>query len=174
MTKLFLAALMIWGLPFSGASCGSANVRNAQTRDTEPKPTQAAVTLTNEHPTGSFSVESELLANPPEILEVSITKVVNSAMMPLDIFVYLSIVAEKGKPNPEKTLVGNFSLYPSDRPGKFLLSPSTAFRQLSETKTPSKSNELRLVVELKRLDETRAWTPVEVTIAQPKWRATEK
>ncbi len=174
MTKLFLAALMIWALPFSALSCGPATVQDSQPKNTDPTPVGESVTLTNEHPSGSFPVEKQLLINPPEILEVQITKVVNSAATPLNIFAYLTTVGEKGKPEPEKIVVGNFSLYPADRPGKFMLGPAAAFRKLNEMKTVSNTNELQLVLEMQRVDETRPWTALELTFAPPNWRSKEK
>jgi hypothetical protein len=136
------------------------------------EPAAATVTLTNEHPSNSFPVEVNALSRDTEVLEVTITKVVNASRTPVEIFVYLSHTG-KGKSEPERILVGNFSLYPADKPGTFLLNPSSAVRKLSEER-PSEDNDVRLVFEMKRLDETRPWTPVEVTIAQPKWRTREK
>jgi hypothetical protein len=172
MTKLSLTALMVWALCFSGANCGAAKVQGPQTEG--PKAEQSAsptVKLTHEHPSASLPVAADILASDPEVLEVSITKVENPAKTPMSIFVYLT-TAKAGKSDAEKILVGNFSLYPADSGGKFVLSPRSALRTLS-AKTP-KPNDAQLVFELRRIDQTKPWTPVEVTIEQPKWRAAEK
>jgi hypothetical protein len=157
-------ALLIWSLPFVGASCGSASVQQTSGVEKRPASTVAkdVVVLTIEHPTGSFKIERALLERPPEVLEISVTKVVNPTASPVDIFVYVSAAAENEKTEPEKQLVGTFSLYPADRPGKFMLSPAAAFRKFSET---SKSSSAELLFEMKVGTENKA--PVEVTIEKP-------
>ena len=143
--KLFLAALTIWGLPFL-----------AFTHSAE------SVTLTNERPTGSFLLQQDLLKRAPAVLEVSLTKVENPAKKPVNIFVYLAGSNAKGVVT-EKLGVGNFSLYPVDRPGKFMLDPAPAFRKISETKNVKV---WRLAFELGREAD-----PVAVTIAPPNWKS---
>lgn len=174
MAKLFVAALMTWALCFSGTNCGAAKVRSPQTPELKAgnEPAAPPVTLTPEHAANSFPVEANALSNDTEVLEVPITKVVNPSRTPVEIYVYLSNVG-KGKSEPDKSLIGNFSLYPADQPGTFLLNPAPAIRKLFAEKPPNDTG-VRLIFELKRLDEARPWTPVEVTIAQPKWRAREK
>jgi len=160
MNALF-CALLILSLPFAGASCGSASVQQTKAVEARPASTVAkeVVVLTTEHPTGSFKIDRALLLRPPEVLEISVTKVVNHTANPVDIFVYVS--AEKDKTDSEKELVGTFSLYPADRPGKFMLSPAAAFRKFSET---SKSSTAELLFEMKVGAENK---PVEVTIEKP-------
>lgn len=174
MAKLFLAASMTWALCFSGTNCGTAKVQGPQTRElkAENEPAGPTLILTHEHPSNSFPVEPNALSNDTEVLEVRITKVVNLSGTPVVIFVYLSETG-KGKSEPERILIGNFSLYPPDQPGTFLLNPAPAIHKLSAEKS-SNDTGVRLVFEMKRLDESRPWTPVEVTISQPKWRAREK
>ena len=163
MNALF-CALLIGTLPFAGAGCRSASVQ--QTKGVEKRPASTAakdvVVLTNEHPTGSFKIHRALLTRPPEVLEISVIKVVNPTASPVDIFVYVSTTAEKDKTESDKQLVGTFSLYPADRPGKFMLSPAAAFRKFSET---SKSSTAELLFEMKVGAENKA--PVEVTIEKP-------
>ena len=161
MNALF-CALLIWSLPFAGASCGSSSVQTTKAVEARPASTVAkeVVVLTTEHPAGSFKIDRALLSRPPEVLEISVTKVVNPTASPVDIFVYVS-AAEKDKTDSEKQLVGTFSLYPADRPGKFMLSPAAAFRKFSET---SKSSTAELLFEMKVGAENK---PVEVTIEKP-------
>jgi hypothetical protein len=177
MMKLFLAALMIWSLPFMGISCGSASVQE-QARPQRPAPTPEpelaltppvapTATLSNEHPTASFTAYPDL-NDPPTILEVSVTKVVNPARKPITIFVHLSPVSDKPDAAPAKFAIGNFSLYPADRPAKFMLDPATAFRKAAETKDAANTKEWLVTYVLeRRAGEEPA--QVEVTIA-PLWK----
>jgi len=168
--KLFLAALTIWSLPFFGISCGSANVQNPPPQpELTPPPTAAAtIRLTNEHPSRSFAVYPDL-SDPPTIVEVSVTKVVNPAARPVNIFVHLSPVNEKAGAVPPKFAVGSFSLYPADRPGKFMLDPASAFRKISETKDVSNVKEWLVVFELEQKAEQGS-SPLEVIIEAPQWK----
>ena len=175
MVRLTLTALMIWALCFVGADCGSAKIQSPRSSNQkiEELPAASVLTLTNDQPKKSLPIKAGELASDAEVLEVSITKVKNPGMTPLSIFVYLSDSA-KGKSESELHLVGNFSLYPPDQPGKFLLSAAPELRNLLLSVGAAKGHDLRLVFELKRIHENRDWTPVEVTIAQPTWRATEE
>jgi len=169
--RLALTALMIWALCFVGADCGSATIQSPGSSNlkTEALPASPVLKLTNDKPKNSLPIKANELASDVEVLEVTITKVTNPSMTPLSIFVYLSD-SEKGKSESKEHLVGNFSLYPPDQPGKFLLSAAPTLRKVQL----SDGHDVRLVFELKRIHETSAWTPVEVTIAQPTWRAAEK
>ena len=175
--RTVLTALAIWAVILGGACSRSGNVLGPEVRSTNqqsPEPGDAGqkrptqVKLTNERTVASFPVAQQLLEDAP-VLEVSVTKVTNPAETPVAIFVYLAPGGKKEQPEPEKILVGNFSLYPPDRAGIFLLHASTAFTELRKKGWASGSKEVRLVLELKRLRETQAWTPLEITIGAPKW-----
>jgi hypothetical protein len=180
--KLFLAALMIWSLPLLGISCGSASVQE-QARPQEPAhptptpelaltpPVAPSATLTNEHPTASFAAYPDL-NDPPAILEVSVTKVVNPARKPITIFVKLSPVIEKADATPAKIPIGSFSLYPADRPARFMLDPATAFRKAAENKDAANTKEWLVWYELERPADQEP-TQIEVTIA-PLWKRDKK
>src|SRR5688572_5105085 len=109
----FLPALVIWSLPFFGASCGSTTIQSPSAAESQPTPTptQETVKLTSENPSDAFSIKSDLLKDPPEILEVTVTKVVNPAASAVNIFVYVSPRSDKSQ--AERVEVGNFSLYPA-------------------------------------------------------------
>lgn len=171
MLKFFPAALFIWALGFSGANCGSAKVQSPKSSEKAPEmtPDQRSLKLTNEHTSGAFPIGSDLLSNIPEVLEVSIAKVNNPDRTPVDIFVYLSQTPKQGERDPDRILLGNFSLYPPDRPGKFLMKASPAFRKLVDSKGTNAAD-VQLLFEMKRLDEKRPWTAVEVTVGLPQWR----
>jgi len=169
--KLFLAALTIWSLPLFGMSCGSANVQNAAPAKpvSTATPTGETVTLTNDHPTASFPVPPDVLKNSPATLEVAVTKVVNPAAKAVTILVHLSLANEKGELSKARIGVGNFSLYPVDRPGQFMLDAADALRTAAQTRMPPDAKGWRLVFELEQQAQQGS-TPVEVTIATPNWK----
>ena len=166
--KLFLAALTIWSLPFFGISCGSASVQKQEPELAVPRVVPGTITLTNEHPSASCAVYSDL-NDPPTRLEISVTKVVNPGAQPVTILVSLSPNYEKDDTTPPKVEVGNFSLYPVDRPGKFMLDPVPAFRKASQLKDASKVKEWFVVFELKQEAGQRS-SPLEVTLEWPQWK----
>ena len=174
MARLLLTALMMWALCFSGANCGSARLQSPQSR--EPKrsdPSIPNLTLTQENAIGSFPVPPHVLTDSPEVLEVVITKVANPARTPVSIFVFLSD-SKKGEAENKSNSLGSFSLYPPDQPGKFLLDAKGGLRKMSRSGATHEAREPRLIFEMKRINESRPWTPVEITIAPPTWRAAEK
>ena len=183
MARLFLTALTMWALCFSGANCGSTKVQGPQTREPKtaesPAPatapattpaTVAAATLTAEHPVASLPIAAAVLKSGAEVLEVAITKVVNPSQTSVSVFVSFS-VGEKTE--AKQSSVGSFSLYPPDQPGKFLLNAKTALREGAVADAIAKGQAVRLVFEMKRINESKAWTPVELTIAEPTWRSPE-
>lgn len=170
-----LTALTIWALCFSGLACGSARVQGPQSSEKKPaeSPESQVLMLTQDRP--SYSLPITAVAGNPrdaEVLEVAITKVINPSLIPIAFYVYLSDT-EAGKSDTNPHLIGNFSLYPPNEPGKFVLGVTPALRNLLLSDTTPKGH-LRLIFEMKRIDEDKAWVPVEVSIAQPAWRAAEK
>jgi len=164
---------MVWALWFS-ADCGSAKIAGPQSSKVEKAQLPvSSVTLTPEHSIASFPVAASVFTGVSDVLEVEITKVVNPAATPVTILVSLAD-SKADKVEKEPNSIGNFSLYPADQPGKFLLRATPALRRASTANGTGKSPDMRLVFEMKRIDESRAWTPLEVTISQPKWRAAEK
>lgn len=174
MGKTILAALMIWAFGVFEVQCGSTNAPQPQVRETKVDESAATppVVLTDKQPRSSWEVNVDKLPRDAEVLEVAITRVVNPGMTPVEIYVYLS-VAEKGKAEGSTSLIGNFSLYPPDQPGSFLLNAAPAVRQVSAASKTSEARG-RLVFEMKRVHETKDWTPIELHVAQPKWSAAKK
>jgi len=163
---LAVHGILIWALFLGG---GYARGQGLEGRAQGQTPTQ--VTLTNDHPEGSFLIAPEILASPPPVLALAITQVINPNNTAFQLFVYLSYhpgAEEKRSPVPAKILVGNVGLYPPDHPGGFLLRSSTAFRKLRAAN--SNPADVRLLLEMKRIHEGTPWTPVEVTVAPPEWR----
>lgn len=171
--KLFLAALMIWSLPLLGISCGSASVQEpapapAAKSEATPTPTPETVTLTNENSTGSFPLPPNILKDSPFVLEVSVTKVVNPTKKSVSVFVYLASPYEKDE--SLRVEVGNFSLYPVDRPAKFTVAVGTTLQKLSPPRTTLKG--WRVLFELDKQTKQEA-SPLELTIASPVWKSAE-
>lgn len=159
--KLFLAALTIWSLPFFGLSCRSAPVQ-----EPAAERTSETITLTNQSPTDSFPLQPDFLKNPPQAFLVLVTKVVNPSARSVTVFVYLSRPGAKRDDAPEKIDVGNFSLYPADRPGRFTLDPKAALRKAATATNDANSKDWRIVFELEKKAE-QASSPLEVTIGTP-------
>ena len=159
--KLLLAALIIWSLPFFGMSCNSASVQKPGSGRTSE-----TITLTNQNPTGSFPLQPDLLKNPPQALLVQVTKVVNPAARAVTVFAYLSRPSDKRDTPAEKIDIGNFSLYPADRPGTFTLQATAALRKAAEASNDSNSKPWRIVLELEQKAEQGS-SPIEITIAAP-------
>jgi len=158
--------LLIWALLLGGAHRVGRSLDGEAQRPREPTP----VTLTQERPSGYFPLDRETLASAPPVLAVTIIRVVNPGQTALQIFIYLSYRQRVGEKGTElrKILIGNVGLYPPDRPAGFRLRASSAFRQLKAA-SPNPA-EVRLRLEMKRIHETRPWTPVEVIVAPPEWQ----
>jgi hypothetical protein len=103
------------------------------------------------------------------LLEASVTKVVNPGSKPVTILVYVTPVNEKAGEPAQKFELGNFSLYPVDRPAKFMLNPVPAWRKAAATKEVANAKEWLVTFELKQ-EPDRGSSPLEVTIGQPHWK----
>jgi hypothetical protein len=163
---LAVRALLIWALLLGGA-----HSREQSPGFDQKPPAPTRVTLTDDHPEGFFLIPPEILSSPPPVLALNMTQVVNPAETPFQVFVYLSCRPGSGAARQSKAvklLVGNVGLFPPDRPARFLLRASTAFRKLKAT-NPNPAD-VRLLLEMKRIHETKPWTRVEVTVAPPEWR----
>ena len=169
VVRPFLVSLVFLALAFCGNCSRDAKTQSSAATSMTQKPV-APLTLTSESATGSFPVSAETLAARPAIVEVPISRVVNPSGIALEISVYLTEAGRAGKPEGERVVVGRFSLFPSDRPGKFLLDSSSALRKIGAAVGGEKEKALQLVIELKRVDESKPWTQVEITVEQPIWR----
>lgn len=164
-----VCALLAWGLFSYGSQAGS-QVTHAPDKD---RGTSASVTLSTAHPMGSFPVGAETLAVAPPILALRIAKVVNPDKTPFGISVYLSYQLggrEKISVERKRILIGEFGIFPTDRPAGFLLRASHAFDELAAAGSNLKPNKVRLLVEMKRLRDNKPPGQIKVTIASPEWR----
>jgi len=102
---LAVHGILIWALFLGGGYArGQGPEGGAQGQTSTP------VTLTNDHPEGSFLIAPEVLTSPPPVLALAITQVVNPNKTAFQLFVYLSYqpgAEEKRSPVPAKILVGN-------------------------------------------------------------------
>ena len=131
----------------------------------------APVVLTDAKPTGSFPVSAATVNAPPSAVDISVTGVHNPGETALGIYVYLE-GSSAGKPAAPRVLIGNFSLYPSDRPAGFVLPVAGAFDNLKGQSRAVKG--VRLALEIRRLRADASWKDVEVTVAPPHWRMQSK
>jgi hypothetical protein len=165
--RAMFAAVGIWLVLVMGP-CGSASrVQGPQQQETVTA--EKPLTLTTEHPTGAFSLAPATVIAAPPVLELSVEKIANPAMIPFGIFAYLVPETAEAPSDDEKILIGNVSIYPPDRPGKFSMRASTAFEKL---RAKGKS-QARLLIEMKALRDTKPGESLEVTVAPPTWRKEE-
>jgi len=178
MKRFLLAGFSIWALFLSGATCARTNQlpqnlrpqdnRSSQSAPKENQPMAPSVTLTQAHVSDSFPIDVNAIPKDAQVIQVPVTKVENPAATQVSIYVYLSSPNQAGRKEQQK-LLGSFSLYPADRGGKFIVNASEAVRLLKTNDAAGKSS--RLVFELKRIHEDKPWTPVEITIEQPRWES---
>jgi hypothetical protein len=115
------------------------------------------VTLTDQHPVATMTLDPKVIATGNSILEVDVTELSNPSQLPIGIAVFITS-------GDLKIPVGNFAFYPADNKGNFLLDSHTALARVKN------SQNARLVFELRKLRSSATWKPVRVTIAPPKWR----
>ena len=169
MIRVFLPALMIWALCLSVANCGSANVQSPQhVERPAATPTPPMITLTSKTPYGGFDITTDLIPPGADVVEIAITKVLNPQHTALSLTVYLDDKQGSSETDAEKNVLGSFNLYPPDRPGKFLLPFPPSLNKLRP------SVKARMIVVLKRLDETKPWNEVEAEVSRPIFRSSQK
>jgi hypothetical protein len=127
----------------------------------------AQVVLSNGHPESSFAIAPDVLTGSRPLLALSFPRVVNPSNTGFQIWVYFSYRrALAASSAPLRILVGNGSLFPADRPGGLVLRASKAFTLLRT----DQATDVRLVLELKPINDAQSWPPMEVTVAAPQWR----
>ena len=164
------AVALVWALILGAPLAGLQAPTSADQGHNTPPTVTSSIILTNEHPAGSFLIAAETVASAPPILSLSITKVINPDKTPVEILVYI-VRSEKGATQAEKVPISNFSLYPADHPAGFLMRASGAFQKLAAAGPASATSEVRLVLEMKRIQEAKPWTRIAITVAPPQWRS---
>jgi hypothetical protein len=121
-----------------------------------------------EHPAASFPVAERARAGANQILEIRVEDIRNPAEAPFAILVSVYLKTQPDEAEAELVGVGNFSPYPPDRPGTYLLNASAALGKFAAARLPLGRATVRLLLELKPIG--RALPPtLEVTVAPPVW-----
>ncbi len=167
-----LRLMVVWALLHCAIPAGRQGSSAGGRQHEAPAP----LTLTLEHPTGSFPLSEDIVATAPSVLALQVTRVVNPSQTPVEFFVYINCRAPRptgaeNKDQPKKFLVGTFGLFPADQPAGFILRASGAFAQLSAARHGAQTSGARLMIEMKPLRKPRAPAQLEVTIALPQWQS---
>ena len=170
MSKMVLAVLLAGLLCFFTGQCGSTNVQRPENHPVSTAtPERSSLVLTDKNPTGSFSFDPSQKRAGAEILELTVTKVVNPSMTPVTISVSLVVNGDAGTTDSKKVKIGDFTLYPPDRPGKFMLSATPVWFEVSKR---SKEAKYKIVVDMERADKTKPWTSIAVEFKDPELKST--
>ncbi len=130
------------------------------------------LTLTETQPVGRIQLPGNVWAAAVPFLEIPIARISNSEEMGFSILVYLEWTRPTAGPDSaQKIRIGNFTVYPPDRPGSFLLRASECFDKLRQMGANVKTDHLVLLLEMKRVHPNRPWSPIRVTVASVRWRA---
>jgi len=135
-------------------------------------PATDEVILTQNRHTACVEIPAGSRSTLPSLLEVPITRIMNPAQTPVSIFVYLVWPAtQTDSTDKQKILLGNFSVFPADRAGTYVVRVSDGFRRLEAMGVHPEQGHVALRLELRRISEAKAWTPIELRIAPLRWRA---
>ena len=167
-----LRLMVVWAL----LPCAIPAGRQGSSTGGRQHEASAPLTLTLDHPAGSFPLAEDIVAAAPPVLALQVIRVVNPSQTPVEFFVYIyrrpqRPTGTEKKGQSQKFLVGTFGLFPADRPAGFILRASGAFAQLSVARRGAQKSGARLMIEMKPLRKPRAPVQLEVTIALPHWRS---
>lgn len=130
------------------------------------------VTLTETHPVTRIRLPASIRAAPAPILEVPVLRISNPQEMSFSIFAFLEWSRPaQGPTGNDKILVGNFTIYPPDRTGSYMLRASTAFEKLKGMGADLARDQVVILLEMKRTNPNKAWSAVVVEIAPLRWRS---
>lgn len=130
------------------------------------------VTLTQMEPVTRIQLPASIRAAPAPILEIPVVKIANPQKMSFSIFAFLEwSPPAQGPTGSDKILVGNFTVYPPDRTGSYMLRASTAFEKLKGMGADLARDQVLIVLEMKRTNPDKAWSSVQVEIAPLRWRS---
>ena len=134
----------------------------------EPQP--AEVTLTEAHPWGSLAMPSASLSPQKSLLEVPVIHIVNPEMVPFSISLYLEWTGSRnGSPALTRVPLGDFSVYPADQTGRYLVLASDALRKYHDA-GGTDAREVKIVLRLRPNAKPRHKAPVQVTVGRFAWR----
>jgi hypothetical protein len=129
------------------------------------------VTLTEIQPVARIPLPAAIRAAPAPILEIPLARISNPQEMSFSIFVSLEWSrTAQGAARKEKILLGNFTVYPPDRPGNYILRASTTFEKLKALGADLVRDQIVVALEMKRTNPNQPWSPVQVEIGPLRWR----
>ena len=156
--KIILSAAIIAGL----LACGLAK---------QSEPAVDSVTLTPERREARLPFDRQVWQNSPPLLEVPVSRVKNPHLTGFAIFVYLAWTPDQPGPKArQKVSIGNFGVFPPDRPGRFTLRASQAFAEARKRGVTLRENRPELLFVMRKVRASEAWTPLEVTLGPVTWR----
>jgi hypothetical protein len=125
--------------------------------------------LSDTKPTARAPIPAAFWNHPKPILEVPISRIENASQLSFSIFVYVEW-ASTNSGSPHKTLLGNFSIYPPDRVGIYVLRASEGLRPLLSSGIPPEERHASVLLELKPTSPNSTWRPIQVSVAPVRWR----
>ncbi|MEM7535025.1 MAG: hypothetical protein AAF639_22810 [Chloroflexota bacterium] len=146
-----------------------------------PPATSETIILSNAQPEQHVVLEDDFLQDStvPKRLSIPINEIDNAANIPFSIFVYLSAMPDdttktSEELTPERWLLGNFSIYPSDQTGVYVFGVEDVFVDVQQVmqsaeQEPDESMALVLNFELELIDMVDGATPLAVKIAPVEW-----
>jgi hypothetical protein len=158
--NLFLAGCMCCPPPMPTAVSGRAVELSSR------------VTLTETQPVARIQLPTSIRAAPPPVLEIPLVKISNPQEMSFAIFVSVEWSRPaQGGAGKEKVLLGNFTVYPPDRTGNYMLRASTTFEKLKTLGADLSRDQIVVVLEMKRTNPSQPWSRVQVEIGPLRWRS---
>jgi hypothetical protein len=127
----------------------------------------AELVLSNMQPIGRIQIPAEIRSTPLPYLEVPVSVISNPERTPFAIFVSLEW---RHQGTVQTIVLGNFTPYPADQTGSFMLRASKGFEKLREMGPNLDGDPIFLLLEMKRVHASKPWTSVRVTIAPVRWR----
>jgi hypothetical protein len=124
----------------------------------EAKGESCQVTLTASKSKATCTVPSALIARPPRLVEIPVTKIENPSGQSFSIYLHV------GATNAEPELIGNVTVFPPDQTGVFVMRSQPAFERLGASRAPA-----RLTIEIRRTSESRRWQSISVSIGPLRW-----
>jgi hypothetical protein len=130
------------------------------------------VTITNAQPIARIQLPAGIRVAPAPILEIPVVKISNPQEMSFSIFASLEWRRYgQGSTGIEKILLGNFTVYPPDQTGSYMLRSSTAFEKLKAMGADLVRDQVVILLEMKRTNPNKAWSAVVVEIGPLRWRS---
>ena len=156
LLSLLLASCL--SFPQAGEACHAEKTVDAT----------AELVLTNMQPVGRILVPAEIRSAPLPYLEIPLSAISNSERMPFSIFASLE---RRHHGAVQRIVLGNFTPYPADQTGSFMLRAAKGFEKLKEMGPDLEGDQTFLLLEMKRVHADKPWASVRVTIAPVHWRS---